>query len=119
MYRPDGLKVPEEYKPTLALSPDKQTQYLLDNIWLAGADAMLEGLKKGGGFRCSIIGVQSIQATSIVGPLRFAIQTQSISEDCKGYTEISLPHFNPIEYPYRKGYLVFIPGEIEDAIIKS
>ena len=45
MYRPEGLEVPEKYKAALALSPDKQTQYLLDNIWLAGADAMLEGLR--------------------------------------------------------------------------
>ncbi len=46
-YRPKDWKNP--WEETLALSPDKQTQYLLDNIYEAGASAVLEALKKSEG----------------------------------------------------------------------
>ena len=42
-YRPKDWKNP--WGETLALSPDKQTQYLLDNIYEAGADEMLGVLR--------------------------------------------------------------------------
>ncbi|KKK65559.1 hypothetical protein LCGC14_2972930 [marine sediment metagenome] len=35
-------QIPEKYKTILALSPDKQTQYLLDNIYKDGAKAQLK-----------------------------------------------------------------------------
>ncbi len=34
------------WQDILALSPDKQTQYLLDNIYEAGADAIVAALKE-------------------------------------------------------------------------
>ncbi len=44
-WRPEGWENP--WGETLALSPDKQTQYLLDNIYERGADAILTALRAG------------------------------------------------------------------------
>lgn len=79
----------------------------------AGASAMLEALKGGESFRCSIGGVDSVQGGSTMEPQNFVIYAQSIVEDKDDHTLISLPHFNPLEYPKRKGWLVFITEDDE------
>ncbi|GAG25688.1 unnamed protein product, partial [marine sediment metagenome] len=100
-YRPDGFdKLKDEFFGKSAIHTTHE-----DFLFEAGADAYAEALKEGGGFRCSIIGVQGIAGGSTIDPLRFNIQTQAIVEDFEGYTNMSLPHFNQIEYPYKKGWL--------------
>ena len=77
-----------------------------------GADAMLEALKKGEGFRCSVIGANALRGGSTTEPMKFAIVAQSVVEDKDGSTFISLPNFDVIRgYPLKKGWLVFIPEE--------
>lgn len=79
-----------------------------------GASAMVEGLKSGSGFKCSVMGVTPVYDGSTTSPLQFSIAAQSVVEEKDGATYISLPNFNLPEYqtyPPRKGYLVFIPEE--------
>ena len=84
------------------------------NIYEAGADAILEALREGSGFRCSVMNITPVYGGSTTSPLEFMVHTQSVVEEKDGATHISLPSFNFPEYqtyPPRKGHLVFIPDE--------
>ena len=109
MYRPKDFKNPYEQIGADLKKMGNEIAYE------AGADAMLEGLKEGSGFRCSVMNIASVYGGSTTSPLEFTIHTQSVTEEKDGATHISLPNFNLSEYqtyPPTKGYLVFIPDMV-------
>ena len=117
MYRPENWSPQALSKDAIDYwceHPDEErARHVAHQLVEAGADAMLEALKSGEGFRCSIGNVDSVQGSSTTEPLSFKIYAKSIVEDKDGSTFISLPYFKPMEYPPRKGWLVFIPDEEE------
>ena len=110
MFRPKDWKNPYE------VVYGKDITEMTHKAYEAGADAMLEGLKGGSGFRCSVMNITSVYGGSTMSPLEFSLHTQSIVEEKDGATHISLPNFNLPEYqtyPPKRGYLIFIPDEEE------
>ena len=89
-WRPGGWGNP--WGETLALSPDKQTQYLLDNIFENGADTMLATLMEGGVYGQYTAGID--EGPWIVG-------------DDGTYFDIA----DVVSDENKKGYLVFIPDK--------